>query len=169
MVVCLALPYNICSNRNKNSGYFITLFFSLSLCLLTTISFYYICNIHFIHPIKHLLIFKTSSRHVLKTSSTRLQCNNFTSSKTSWRRLEDVFKTSRKTSWRRLGRRKIVTLKTSWRRLEDMSWRRLWGKQNFYWWYLYLTNLNVYLTNLCFTNLYLTNLRRIQNASLRTQ
>ena len=110
MVVCLALPYNICSNRNKNSGYFITLFFSLSLCLLITILFYYICNIHFIHPSKHLLVFKTSSRHVLKTSSTRLQCNNFTSSKTSWRRLR---------------RRKIVTLKTSWRRLEDMSWRRL--------------------------------------------
>ena len=45
-------------------------------------------------------------QHVLKTSSTRLQRNNFTCSKTSWRRLantswrrlEDVFKTSRKTS-----------------------------------------------------------------------
>ena len=162
MVVCLALPYNICSNRNKNSGYFITLFFSLSLCLLTTISFYYICNIHFIHPIKHLLIFKTSSRHVLKTSSTRLQCNNLTSSKTSWRRL---------------GRRKIVTLNTSWRHVLKTSWRHilktssrhLGGKQNFYWWYLYLTNLNVHLTNPCFTNLYLSNLSRIQNASLRTQ
>ena len=47
---------------------------------------------------------------VLRTSSTRLQRNNFTSSKTFWRRL---------------GRRKIVTLKTSSRRLEDMSWRRL--------------------------------------------
>ena len=109
-------------------------------------------------------VLKTSSRHVLKTSSTRLQCNNFTSSKTSWRRLEDVFKTSRKTSWRRLGRRKIVTLKTSWRRLEDMSWRRLedmsWrrlgDKQNVYWGCLYVTNLNVYLTNQYFTNLYLT-------------
>ena len=43
---------------------------------------------------------KTSSRHVLKTSWTRLQHNNFTSSKTSWRRLEDVFKTSCKTSWK---------------------------------------------------------------------
>ena len=103
-----------------------------------------------------------SSRHVLKTSSTHLQRNNFTSSKTSWRRL---------------GRRKIVTLKTSWRHVLKTSWRhilktssrRLGGKQNFYWWYLYLTNLNVYLTNLCFTNLYLTNLRRIQNALLRTQ
>ena len=160
MVVCLALPYNICSNRNKNSGYFITLFFSLSLCLLTTISFYYICNIHFIHPIKHLLIFKTSSRHVLKTSSTRLQCNNFTSSKTSWRRLEDVFKTSRKTSWKTKNCYAEDVFKTSWRHVLKTSWRhilktssrRLGGKQNFYWWYLYLTNLNVYLTNLCFTN-----------------
>ena len=43
-------------------------------------------------PSKHLLF--------LKTSSTRLYRNSFTSSKTSWRRL---------------GRRKIVTLKTSWR------------------------------------------------------
>ena len=50
-------------------------------------------------------IFKTSSRHVFKTSSTRLQRNNFTSSKTCWRRL---------------GRRKIVTLKTCWRRLQDV-------------------------------------------------
>ena len=70
-------------------------------------------------------VFKTSSRHVLKTSSTRLQRNNFSSSKTSWRRLEDFLKTSCKTSSRRLGRRKIVTLKKFWRRLQDMSWRRL--------------------------------------------
>ena len=64
------------------------------------------------YPSKHL------SRHVLKTSSTRLQFNNSSSSKTSWRPLA-------KTSWRRLGRRKIVTLKTSRKRLEDPSWRRL--------------------------------------------
>ena len=110
---------------------------------------------------------------VLKTSSTRLQHSNFRSSKTSWRGLEDVFKTSPKTSSRRLGRRKIVNaedvFKTSWRHILRTSSRCLGGKQNFYWWYLYLTNLNVYLTNLRFTNLYLKNLRRIQNASLRTQ
>ena len=78
-------------------------------------------------------VLKTPSRHALKTYSTRLQRNNFSSSKTSWRRLantfwrplEDVLKTSCKTSWRSLERRKIITLKTSWRRLEDMSWRRL--------------------------------------------
>ena len=65
-------------------------------------------------------VLKTSSRHVLKTSSTSLQRNNFTSSKTSSRRfarcLQGVFKTSSrricKTSSRRLVRRKIVTLKT---------------------------------------------------------
>ena len=46
-------------------------------------------------------VLKVSSRYVLKTSSKRLQCNNFSSSKTSWktswRRLEDVLKTSWKT------------------------------------------------------------------------
>ena len=100
---------------------------------------------------------------ILKTSSARLQRNNFTSSKTSWRRLEDM-------SWRRLE-------DMSWRRLEDMFWRRLEDMssrrledimetkkiQNTYWRYLYLTNLNVYLTNL-----HLTILRRIQNALNRT-
>ena len=89
------------------------------------------------------------------------------------RRLEGVFKTSWKTkncyaedvlkmSWRHV-------LKTPWGYILKTSSRRLGGKQIFYWWYLYLTNLNVYLTNLCFINIYLTNLRRIHNASLRTQ
>ena len=60
----------------------------------------------------------------LKTSSIRLQCNNFSSSKTSWRRLEDISHDVLKAFWRRLWRWKIVMLKTSWRRLEDMSWTR---------------------------------------------
>ena len=59
-------------------------------------------------PSKHLLVWKTSS--------TRLQRNNFTSCKTSWRhlarRLEDF-----------LEDEKLLC----WRRLEDMSWRRLEG------------------------------------------
>ena len=42
-------------------------------------------------------VLKTCSKHVLKTSSTRLQRNNFTSSKTSWKTkncyAEDVLKT----------------------------------------------------------------------------
>ena len=68
-----------------------------------------------------------------------------------------------KTPWRHLARRKIATLTTTSRRHEDMSWRRLRDKQNVYWGYLYLTNLNVYLINLYFTNIYLTNLRWIQS------
>ena len=71
-----------------------------------------------LEPSKHLL--------VLRTSATRLQRNNFTSSKTSWRRLaktswrrfEDVLKASCKTLWRRLS-------DMSWICLEDMSWRCL--------------------------------------------
>ena len=92
------------------------------------------------------------SRRVLKTSSKRLQRNNFLSSKTSWRRLEGVLQVGR-----RLERRKIVTLKTSWRRLEGMSWARLGDKQNVYWEYLYLANINLYLINLYLTYLHLTN------------
>ena len=123
-------------------------------------------------------VLKTSSRYILKMSSTRLRRNNFSSSKTSWRRLEDFLQ-------RCLGRRKIVMLKTSWRCLEDMSWsqalntsrrhvlktssRGLGVKQIDYWRYLYLVNLNLYLTNLYFTNLYLTNLSRILSALIRTQ
>ena len=84
-----------------------------------------------------------------------------------------------KTSSRRLGRRNIVTLKTSsedvfktsWRHVLKLSWSPIWKtslkrlrrKQNVYWWYLYLTNLNVYLANLCFPNLYLTNLGRMRH------
>ena len=59
-------------------------------------------------------------------------------------------------------------LKMSWRHALKTSWRYYGGKQNTYWGYLYLTNLNVYLTNLYLTNLQLTILRRIQNALSRT-
>ena len=73
-------------------------------------------------------VLKTSSRHVLKASSTGLQRNNFPFSVMSWRRLEDVLmtkckyvlNTSRKTSKRLLGRQKSVTLKTSSRCVEDI-------------------------------------------------
>ena len=63
-------------------------------------------------------VLKTSSRHVLKTPSIRLQRNNFTSSRTSWRRLEDV-----------LQSRFEDVLKTSSRRLQEklLRWRRLEG------------------------------------------
>ena len=78
-------------------------------------------------------VLKTSWRHVLKTSSARLQRNNFSSSKTSWRCLEDIFarrlEDILKTSWRRMIKTNIfvwrrmskanifVLIKTSWRRL----------------------------------------------------
>ena len=96
-----------------------------------------------------------SSRHVLKTSSTHFQRNNFTSSKASWRRLQDVLEDKKPSRWRHLE-------DISWRCLEDTMERDkiLTGD---------LTNLNVYLTNLYFTNLYLAILRRIQNALIRTQ
>ena len=122
-------------------------------------------------PSKHLL--------VLKTSSTLLQRNNFTSSKTSWRRLaktfwrrlEDVLKTSCKTSWKAKNCYAEDVFKTSWRHVLKLSWSPIWKtslkrlrrKQNVYWWYLYLTNLNVYLANLCFPNLYLTNLGQMRH------
>ena len=64
--------------------------------------------------------FPANSRHVLKTSSIRLQHNNFLSSKTPWRHLQDILQHIWKTSWRSLGKQKIVTLKTSSRHLEDM-------------------------------------------------
>ena len=76
-------------------------------------------------------------------------CRFFRCSYSQWtfclsrRRLEDFLKTS----WKP----KIVMLKTSSRRIGD--------KENNYWGYLYLTNLNPYLTNL--TNLYLANLNWI--------
>ena len=69
-------------------------------------------------------LLKTSSRHGLRTSSKRLQRNNFLSSKTSSGRLEDVLQTHP----------------------EDVL------KTSGYWAYLYLTNLNVYIFDQ--TNLY---------------
>ena len=97
------------------------------------------------HPSKHLL--------VLKTSSTRLQRNNFTSSKTFWRRLKDVLKTFS----RPLAKRLQDVFKTSLRQTK------------------LLLVISVSKKSKCVSNkslfhrLYLRNLRRIQNASLSTQ
>ena len=84
-------------------------------------------------PSKHLL--------VLKTSSTGLQGNNFTSSKASWRRLaktpqrplvktfrkrlEEVLKTSCKTSPKTKNCYAEDVLKTSWRHVLKTSWRHV--------------------------------------------
>ena len=92
-------------------------------------------------------------------------------SKTSSRHLQEVFKTCLEDVLK-MSRRHV--LKMSWRHVLKMfwscvlktSWRNYGDKQNTYWGYLYPANLNVYLTNLHFTNLYLT--RQIQNALIRT-
>ena len=61
--------------------------------------------------------------------------------RTSWRHvLKTSWKVVLKTSWKHV-------LRTSWRHVLKMSSRRLGDKQNIYCGYLYLTNLNVYLTN----------------------
>ena len=128
------------------------------------------------YPCKHLLIFKTSWRHVLFEDVLK------TSSKISWKRLEDVFKktckmkncyaedflkASRKTSWRCLQDLLEDEKLLRWRRLEDMpclktSLKRVGVKQNVYWGYLCLTNLY-------FSNLYLAHLKPIKNILIRTQ
>ena len=129
-----------------------------------------------VYPSQHLLVFKTSSRHVLKTFSVRLQRNSFSSSKMSWRRLEYILQGALKTSWRSLKTSWKTKncydediLRTSWRPVLKMSSRPLVDTQNDHWVYLYLANLNMYLKNICFTNLYLTNLSWIRNASIRAQ
>ena len=115
-------------------------------------------------------VFSRLLRQALKISWTSLQRNNFLFSKTFSRRLvhtssgrlgrctQDVFKTCL-----------IVTLKTSSRHLQDMCWN-VFQKS---WWqtkcllgtnlYLFLSNLYLYLANLYLANLYLRNLRLIQD------
>ena len=83
------------------------------------------------YPSKHSSWWRRTE-DVFKTSSRRLQCNIFLSSKTSWRRLEDIIaRRLANTSWRRLEDVLEDVLKTSWKRLEDVlqdvlktSWRR---------------------------------------------
>ena len=73
-------------------------------------------------------VLKTSSRHVLETSSASLQRHNFLSSRTS---CKYVFKMSWRRLWRRMAKTNILVLiKTSWRRLEDVFWRHL---QDVFW------------------------------------
>ena len=74
--------------------------------------------------------FQGLSQDVLKTSCKTKNCYAEDVFKTSWRHVL-------KTSWRDV-------LKTYWRHTLKTSSRRLGGKQNFYWWYLYLTNLNFF-------------------------
>ena len=79
-----------------------------------------------------LFVSKTSWRrlqdmslsHVFKTSSKRLQRNNFLSSKTSWRHLEDVFKTFSRRLEHVFARRLEDVLEDKkllrWRRVQDL-------------------------------------------------
>ena len=105
---------------------------------------------------RHLLLCKTYLRRLEDMSSRRLQHVFRVTIFRLPRRLEEAMKTS----WKTKNCYAEDVFKTSWRRFGD--------KENVYW-YLCLTNLNVYLTNLYFSNLYLTYLTRIQNALIRTQ
>ena len=122
-------------------------------------------------------IFKTCLQDVFSVTSLRLP-------KCLEEILQDVLKTSRKTKncyaedvlktpWRHVLKTSwnhvlMTSWRHSWRCLENMSWRHYEDKQNTYWRNVYPTNLNVYVTNFYFINLYLTILRRIQNALNKT-
>ena len=114
-------------------------------------------------PSKHLFVLKMPSRclqdmswrclqHVFSAIIFRLP-----------RRLEDILEDEKLLRWRRLQ----DVLKTCLEDILRTSWRHYGDKQNIYWGYLYLTNVNVHLTNIYFTNLCLINLRQIQNALIR--
>ena len=109
---------------------------------------------------------------VLKTSSTRLQRNNFTSSKTSWRYLEDTLQDVLEDEKMLCWRRHQYVLKTYLEDvlkacLEDVL-KTLWRQKKYLLGISVTYKSNMYLTNLYLTNLHLTILRRIQNALSRT-
>ena len=112
-------------------------------------------------------------------SSTLLQRNNFSSSKTSWRRLAntfwrrlqdvlwDVFKTSSRRIWKMPPSRGFEDVLEDekllrWRSLEDVLEINKMFTGISVLNHSLLRNFNQYLTNLYLTNLYLTNLRRIK-------
>ena len=122
-----------------------------------------------INTTKHFLAFKASwgrlqdmswrrPQHVFSVTIFRLP-----------RRLEDISQDVLKTSWKTKNCYAENVLKTCLEEFLKTSSRRLGDKQNVNWGYLYLANLNVYLTNLYLTSLYLANPRRIENALIRTQ
>ena len=100
---------------------------------------------------KHLLVLKMSSRRFQDIPSRSFQ-HVFRVTTLSWRRLQDALKTFLEDV---LNACPEGVLKTC---LEE-SWIHYGDKQNSYSGHLYLTNLNVFLTNLYFANLYLTVLR----------
>ena len=120
---------------------------------------------------------------VLKTSSSCLQCYNFSSSKMSsrrltnmsWRPLEDMSQDILKTSSKTKNFYADNVLKKSWRHVFKSSWRRLGDKKKKSLLEISVSNhglltyLENYVTNLYLANLYLTNLRWIRNALIRIQ
>ena len=92
---------------------------------------------------------KTSSRHVLRTPSTRFQRTNFWSSKTTWRCLEDVLEDEKLLCWRRIEEVLKTCLEDVFKTctedvlktcLQDILETKKWV-------YLCLTNLNGYVSN----------------------
>ena len=81
---------------------------------------------------------------------------------------KDVLKTFSKTTWRTKNCYTEDVFKTCL----EVVLKILWTQTKYCWGYLYtypeITNLNVYLTSLYFTNLYLTVVRQVQNALIRT-
>ena len=127
-------------------------------------------------------VLKTSSRHAMKTSLTRLQRNNFSFSKTCRRRLEDILQDVIKLSWKGFEDALEDEKLLRWKRLQDvfktflqdilkicleddlrtcLEYQNALEKSKIFTGDLYLTNLNLFLTNLYLTNLYLMHLRQI--------
>ena len=119
----------------------------------------------------NIAVWKTCWKHKmhlrLYINERRISQETFVIFKTSWRRLQDM-------SWRRLQHVLSVTVFRLSRRLEDvlkMYLRRLGRRKIFKKSWRQTKCLPEYLclANLYLRNLYLTNLRRIQNALIRTQ
>ena len=113
----------------------------------------------------------------------RLSCNNFSSSWKSSRPLQDIFKTFWKifssplqgffkTSWKTRNCYPEDIIKTCLQEIFKICLEVVFQflkrptncllERNLY---LFLTNINLYLTNLYLTNLYLTKLKQIQDKS----
>lgn len=132
-------------------------------------------------------------RHLTNTSGERLDDVLKTFRKTTWRGLlrhlqdiledknsyaEVVFKAAGRHVLKIAGRYVLKmagrhVLSVSWRHVLRKSWRHLRDKRNVLlgisvFNHSLLTNLNQYVTNLYFTNLYFRNVRRSQNALIRT-
>ena len=118
-----------------------------------------------LHTSKHLSVFKAFWRclqdmfwrciqHVFR--NLKKSCKDVLEEEKllCWRRIEDV------TCWGHVFKAsQRHVLKTFWTHVSKKSSRCLVKKQNVYWGRLYLMNLNKYLRNLCFPNLYPTKLR----------